>query len=79
MQKYEKKTKETCQNGKKISQNGKMFVKTEKREFLGLFLPFFLPFLRCFPFFGYSFSSAFVIFSKRYFLGLIPLNFANWR
>lgn len=32
MQKYEKKTKETCQNGKKISQNGKMFVKTEKNS-----------------------------------------------
>ena len=72
MQRYGKTSKEACQNSK-------TFVKTEKSEFLGLFLPFFLPFLRCFPFFGYSFSSAFVIFSKRYFLGLIPLNFANWR
>lgn len=65
MQKYEKKTKETCQNGKK--------------RVLRAVFTVFLPFLRCFPFFGYSFSSAFVIFSKRYFLGLIPLNFANWR
>ena len=86
MQKYEKKTKETCQNEKKKS------VKTEKclskrknvcqngkKRVLRAVFTVFSTFLRCFPFFGYSFSSAFDIFSKRYFLGLIPLNFANWR
>lgn len=79
MQKYEKKTKETCQNRKKNQSKRKNVCQNGKKRVLRAVFTVFLPFLRCFPFFGYSFSSAFVIFSKRYFLGLIPLNFANWR
>lgn len=79
MQKYEKKTKETCQNGKKNQSKRKNVCQNGKKRVLRAVFTVFLPFLRCFLFFGYSFSSAFVIFSKRYFLGLIPLNFANWR
>ena len=79
MQKYEKKTKETCQNGKKNQSKRKNVCQNGKKRVLRAVFTVFLPFLRCFPFFGYAFSSAFVIFSKRYFLGLIPLNFVNWR
>ena len=41
MQRYVKTSKEACQNSK-------TFVKTEKSEFLGLFLPFFSTFFAMF-------------------------------
>lgn len=72
MQKYEKKTKETCQNGKKISQNGKMFVKTEKSEFLGLFLPFFYLFCDVFPSLATRFPPPSSFSRRDISLGLFP-------
>ena len=72
MQKYEKKTKETCQNGKKNQSKRKNVCQNGKSEFLGLFLPFFYLFCDVFPSLATRFPPPSSFSRRDISLGLFP-------